>query len=164
MKFIIRPAVAEDCARIRPMQAEIAALHHEGRPDLFRTEARFFTQEAFDQRLGDPAHTVLIAQTADGQVVGYAFAWVVAHRGHSTYVDFDTFYIDDICVLSGFRRRGIATALFSECKRRAAELGCRNMELGVWTFNRDAIAFYEHCGMLPRTLRMELTIDKEERT
>ena len=73
MEITIRSAVPEDCARIHPLQKEIADLHHEGRPDLFKTEARYFTEEAFAGRLQDPKHTVFIAE-ADGQVVGYAFA------------------------------------------------------------------------------------------
>lgn len=42
MKINIRNAVQEDCARIGPLQKEIADLHHEGRPDLFNTEAIAF--------------------------------------------------------------------------------------------------------------------------
>lgn len=161
MNIHIRPAVPEDCPRIRPLQKEIADLHHQGRPDLFKAEPRYFTQEAFDARLQDPNHRVLIAETAQGQVVGYAFAWIIAHRNHSTYVDFDTFYIDDICVLASHRRQGIAKALFARCKEIALSLGCRNMDLGVWVFNREAIAFYESCGMKPRILRMEYDLRKE---
>ena len=61
MSINIRPAVPEDRVRIRPLQQEIADLHHEGRPDLFKTEARFFEDEEFLKRLNDPGHTVLIA-------------------------------------------------------------------------------------------------------
>jgi hypothetical protein len=45
MEFIIRPAEPSDREKIRPLQKEIADLHHDGRPDLFRTEARYFTDE-----------------------------------------------------------------------------------------------------------------------
>lgn len=55
MRITIRPAVPEDCRRIRPLQEQIARLHYAGRPDLFKNEARFFTQEDFDRRLPDPA-------------------------------------------------------------------------------------------------------------
>ena len=99
MKINIRNAVQEDCARIKPLQKEIADLHHEGRPDLFKTEARYFTEESFAERLNDPKHSVFIAEAEDGTVVGYAFAWVINYRNHSTYIDFDCFYLDDICVL-----------------------------------------------------------------
>ena len=158
MNITIRNAVIEDCERIRPLQKEIADLHQNGRPDLFKTEPRYFTREAFWDRLNDPKHTVLIAETEDGQVVGYAFAWVIAYRKHSTYVDFDCFYIDDICVLESHRRQGIGKELLASCKRRAQEQNCKMLELGVWGFNKSAIAFYESFGMTDRIRRLELSL------
>ena len=159
MDIHIRAAVSEDRVRIRPLQKEIADLHHAGRPDLFKNEARYFTEEAFEQRLRDPDHTVLIAETDAGEVVGYAFGWVIRIREHSTYVDFNRFYIDDICVLKDFQGRGIGRRLFEACKAAALEKCCDNMELGVWAFNEGAIAFYRACGMTDRVRRMELDLE-----
>lgn len=155
----IRAAVAEDRIRIRPLQKEIAELHHAGRPDLFKNEARYFTGEAFDQRLHDPKHTILIAESSQGEVVGYAFGWVVSYREHLTYIDFDRFYIDDICVLEAHRGKGIGKRLFAACKAIAQEKCCKDMELGVWAFNEAAIAFYRACGMTDRVRRMEYRLE-----
>ena len=118
MNITIRAAVLEDCERIRPLQKEIADLHHDGRPDLFRTEARYFSQDAFKERLEDPKHTILIAETDEGQVVGYAFAWVISYRNHTALVDHDSFYIDDICVLNAFQRAGIGRRLLNAANKR----------------------------------------------
>lgn len=159
MDITIRAAVQSDREKIRPLQQEIADLHREGRPDLFRTEARFFTDESFAARLSDPNHTVLIAETDGGEVVGYAFAWVIEYRDHPTYKDFDTFYIDDICVLGSHRRMGIGKRLFEHCKAISCEKHCRNIDLGVWGFNREAIAFFESCGMTERLRRMEYRLE-----
>ena len=160
MYIIIRTAVPADREKIRPLQKEIADLHHDGRPDLFRTEARYFTDESFAQRLDDPNHTVLIAENEKGEVVGYAFAWVIEYRDHPTYMDFDTYYIDDICVLKAYRRMGIGKMLFDRCKAAAKKRGCKNIDLGVWSFNREAIAFYESCGMTERIRRMEYRLEE----
>lgn len=159
MAFLIRDAVAEDRERVVPLQQEIAQLHHDARPDLMRPIGRFFTEESFRERLSSPDHTVLVAETESGQVVGYAFAWVIRHRDHSTYIDFDSYYIDDICVLKSQQRNGVGKALFDSCVQRAKAFGCRNLELGVWSFNRGAIAFYEACGMTERLRRMEMKLE-----
>lgn len=160
MEFFIRNAVSEDCAKIRPLQQEIADLHHEGRPDLFRTEARFFKQEDFDKRLSDPAHTVFIAEDENGGVIGYAFAWGISARNNPTYIDFDAYYIDDICVLKAWQGRGVGRALFERCKADALQRGCKHLELGVWSFNQNAIAFYEKCGFTEKVKKMEYRLDK----
>ena len=162
MEFQIRNAVPEDCQRIRPLQKEIAQLHHEGRPDLFKTEARYFSEEDFLHRLQNENHTVLIAEGKDGQVVGYAFAWVKRIRSHSTYVDFDCFYIDDICVLKAYQGRGIGRQLFTCCKEKAKTLKCKNIDLSVYDFNSSAIAFYNACGMQAYIHRMELKLEGTE--
>lgn len=155
----LRTAVIGDCERIRPLQKEIADVHHNGRPDLFKTEARHFTREAFAERLKNPSHTIYIAETDTGEVVGYAFAWIIFYRNHSTYIDFDCFYIDDVCVLQSYRRKGIGKRLFECCKQKAQEEKCKMIELGVWGFNKDAIAFYEICGMRECVRRMEYRLD-----
>ena len=157
--IVIRNAVAEDCIRIRPLQKEIAELHRAGRPDLFREAPRYFQQEAFDQRLKDSNHTVLIAEK-DGIVVGYAFGWIISYKNHDTYLNFHAFYIDDICVLKRYQRMGIGKMLFEHCVETAKIHGCKKIDLGVWTFNQDAIAFYESCGMRERARRMEFMLEE----
>ena len=162
MNIHIREAVIEDCERIRPLQKEIADLHYNGRPDLFKKEARYFTKETFAERLNDKKHTVYIAETEDGKVVGYAFAWIISCRNHSTYIDFDCFYIDDICVLKEYQRNGIGKRLFECCKQKAKEQNCKMLELAVYGFNKEAIAFYESCGMTDRIRRMEYSLLEEQ--
>ena len=121
-----------------------------------------FTKEAFAERLNDPKHTIYIAETDNGEVVGYAFAWIVSYRNHDTYIDFDCFYIDDICVLKSCQRNGIGRGLFERCKKKAQEAKCKMIDLGVWEFNRDAIAFYKNCGMTDRIRRMEYRLEDEK--
>lgn len=159
MNINIRNAVIDDCECIRPLQKEIADLHHKGRPDLFKTDPRYFTKEAFGERINNPKHTILIAETDSGEVVGYAFAWIIQNRNHSTYIDFDCFYIDDICVLKSHQREGIGKKLFERCKQTAIDNKCKMIELGVWEFNKNAITFYENCGMTDRIRRMEYRLE-----
>lgn len=159
MKTLIRPAVLADREKIRPIQKEIADLHHTGRPDLFRAEARYYTEEDFAEKLAAPQNFIFIAESGEGDVVGYAFAWVIDYEKHSTYKPFKCFYIDDICVLSSHRRRGIGRMLFEKCREQAKLCGCRMMDLGVWSLNRDAISFYESMGMRERIRKMELTLE-----
>ena len=160
MNIIIRNAVFDDIVRIRPLQKEIADLHRQGRPDLFKEEPRYFSVDAFKKRLQDPEHTILIAEDENGTVAGYAFAWVISYNNHDTYLDFKVFYIDDICVRKSHQRSGIGKLLFEKCNEQAKAMGCKKIDLGVWTFNQEAIAFYESCGMRERARRMELMLEE----
>lgn len=159
MYIRIRPITLEDYARILPLQLESVKLHSLGRPDLFKQNCNCFTKEDLRNKLEKPKHTALLAENELGEVVGYVFAWVVSNRDHPTFRDYDLFYIDDICVLKKFQRNGVGKALFAACKERAKELCCSSIDLLVWSFNQDAIAFYERCGMHERTCRMEYRLD-----
>ena len=159
MHFAIRHAVLEDCHRILPLQEQITKLHFEGRPDLFKKEVRTYTQEQFGKLLDSPAHVLLIAEV-DGDIAGYAFSWVIQYRDHPTYRNFDSFYIDDICVLKKFQRNGIGKALMIRCIEEARCRKCTNVDLNVWSFNKEAIALYESCGLRERAKRMELKLEE----
>lgn len=158
MKFRIREAVAEDREKITPLQKQIADLHKEGRPDLFKEEARYFDEDSFVWRINEPSHIILIAENDDNEIVGYAFAWVRYIRDHSSYLDRNELYIDDVCVLKKYKRQGIGRMLFEKLKEKAKANDCFTMELGVFSFNKDAIAFYESVGMHERIKRMELIL------
>lgn len=158
MKFRIREAVAEDREKIRPLQKQIADLHRDGRPDLFKEEVRYFDEDSFNWRINEPTHFVLIAEGENGEALGYAFAWIRYIRDHSTYLDRNELYIDDVCVLEKHQRQGIGRMIFDTLKEKAKENGCKTMELGVFSFNKNAIAFYESVGMTERIKRMEMVL------
>lgn len=161
MNINIRTAVREDCKKIRPLQQEIADLHRNSRSDLFKTEPKFFTPETFSELLDKPDYYTYIAETETGEVVGYVFSNIEHIRNHSVYIDFDRFIIVDICVLKKYHCMGIGRMLFERCKETAQKTNCYNIELGVWCFNTEAIAFYKSIGMHERYLRMELKLDSE---
>ncbi|MBO5258690.1 MAG: hypothetical protein J6C42_14420, partial [Clostridia bacterium] len=75
MTITTRRAVMDDRIRIMPLQKEIADLHHAGRPDLFRTEAHYYSEDEFFARLTNPDHRIFIAEI-DGDIAGYVFAMV----------------------------------------------------------------------------------------
>lgn len=158
MNVVIRTAVQADNQKIRPLQREIAKLHYEGKPGMFKPEPRYHSEEDFAQMLSDPEHFVFIAEEETGRVVGYAFAFVSHVRNHPTYIDFDRFYIDDICVLEECRGQGIGKRLFAACREQAEKTQCKVLDLGVFGFNTGAIAFYEACGMTEQQRRMEIVL------
>lgn len=57
-----------------------------------------------------------------------------------------TGFVDGFVVDPDYQKRGIGTQLLLEAERRAAKKGIRQIDLGVKTFNRDAISLYEELG------------------
>lgn len=54
--------------------------------------------------------------------------------------------IDEFCVDESFRRMGIAAEMISFIREYAKTCGFERLELNMWEFNKDALAFYEAVG------------------
>ena len=58
----------------------------------------------------------------------------------------DSFYVDALATETGYRRRGVASALLDEACRLAAETGLRSVALDTPATNAPAQALYERRG------------------
>ena len=158
MNVTIRRARPEDLEDVLRLLRQIAALHEEGRPDIFRKNAAKYDAAAFEALLAREDETVFVAECG-GVLVGYAFCELQVREDHPLLQDMRTLYVDDLCVDESMRGHGIGTMLLDAAKERAKELRCHNIDLNVWEFNESAKQFYEHYGM--RTFRryMEIVLD-----
>ncbi len=153
----IRRARHEDYDGILHLLTQIAALHHRGRPDIFKSGVKKYTADELSEITADPLKPVFVA-AEDGQVLGYAFAVVVSYKNHAVFRDYTALYIDDLCVDENIRGKGVGKLLFEAITDFANELGIDMLDLNVWEFNKEAIAFYERMGMSTSRRRMELKL------
>ena len=66
--------------------------------------------------------------------------------------------IDEFCVDDAFRRTGVATEMISFIRSYAKAQGFDRIELNMWEFNKDALAFYEAVGFTTYRRYMEMQI------
>ena len=128
--------------------SQVLEVHAAGRPDLFRSGTRKYTDAELLGIFADDARPVFVAVEGD-DVLGHAFCEVQDFRGSNNMQPNVSLYIDDICVGEKFRHRGVGTALYQHVIAFARELGCHNVTLNVWTCNPGAQRFYEAMGMVP---------------
>lgn len=157
MREQIRLAQAGDCDSILELLRAIAALHREGRPDLFREGASKYSKEELLELFQNPNTPVFVAE-ADGRVAGYAFCQVIEHKNDGALNDMTTLYLDDLCVDEGMRGQGLGKKLFEHVKEYAVKQGCYSVDLNVWAFNTSARSFYERLGMQEKKRCMELIL------
>ena len=74
--------------------------------------------------------------------VGYA----IVFETYSSFLALPTLYLEDIFVLSEYRRHGIGLKLFRYCCAEARRRGCGRMEWVVLDWNKSAIRFYNRLG------------------
>lgn len=153
---MIRIANPGDLEAINDLLRQVLKVHHEGRPDLFRAQGKKYTDEELLDIFENPDSPVFVYEE-DGKVLGYAFCSLeFANSGSLKPVK--TLYLDDLCVDASARGRHIGTKLFEFVKAYAAEKGCYNLTLHVWSCNPSARTFYASLGMQPQYESMEIIL------
>ena len=154
--YKIRPAEPRDLEAVNTLLGQVLAVHHAGRPDLFRPVGKKYTDEQLLSIFADPQTPVFVYEK-EGAVLGYAFC-ILRQQGSGALLPLKTLYLDDLCVLEPARGLHIGSALFAYVKAFAREKGCHNLTLHVWENNPGARAFYEAQGMAPQYTSMELVL------
>lgn len=150
----IRRAGAQDVAGVHELLSQVLEVHAAGRPDLFRTGTRKYTD---DELLGifSNGETPVFVAVEGPEVLGHAFCVLEDHTAENNWQDVKTLYVDDICVSEKSRGRHVGTALYRHVIDYARGLGCHDVTLNVWSCNPGAQAFYEAMGMTPYKVGME---------
>lgn len=155
--MIIRFACENDIPQILRLLRQVELVHHDIRPDLFRDGGEKYDADALKDILQDPNCPILAAMEED-VMLGYLFCEIQEIRDNPVLLDRKEMYIDDLCVDSELRGKGVAKALFDRAKEYAAERKCDAITLNVWEGNERARHFYEKCGLTPRKTYMEIPL------
>ena len=69
----VRMAQEKDIERIHSLLAQVAMVHHKGRPDLFKAGKSKYTDEELKVLLRDASRPILAAVDENDCMQGYAF-------------------------------------------------------------------------------------------
>lgn len=157
MSITVRSALRGELERVNELRRMVNSLHVNGRPDIFRPgfgeELCGRVYELFDS--GD--YDILVA-VEDDVICGFAVVNIV-QKPLSPYNNARSFYhVEEFGVDEAYRRRGVATAMVEYMKRDAKDKGLDRVELDVWAFNAEALAFYEAAGFTTYRRYMEMKV------
>lgn len=144
----------KDIREIDRLLYQVLMVHHKGRPDLFKENAKKYTDEELLKIIQDDSAPIFVAED-DGHILGYAFCIFIRHLNHNIMTDIKTLYIDDLCVDEKIRGKHIGSLLYGHVLDFAKKEGCYNVTLNVWSCNESAMKFYEKCGLVPQKVGME---------
>ena len=151
----IRFAGEEELEQVNELRKQVNELHVKERPEIFKPgfprELREYVYEIFR----DPLKKIVICEDS-GRICAFA---VLNHITKPEtpfmyvrdYLDIDEFCVDEAC-----RRQGIATRMVGFIRDYAKSEGFDRVELNMWEFNRDALAFYESAGFTTYRRYMEM--------
>lgn len=151
----IRRGEARDLAGINRLLEQVLMVHHNGRPDLFKSGAKKYTDQELMAMLQDDETPIFVALDEGQNVLGYAFCVMKSYPNDNILTNIKTLYIDDLCVEEASRGRHIGRLLYEYVLDFARGQGCYNITLNVWECNPGARKFYEKCGLTPQKTGME---------
>ncbi len=160
----IRRANRQDLEGINRLLRQVLTVHHNGRPDLFKPNAKKYTDTELLALFRDDARPVFVCTDENGEIAGYAFCILQECKGDQIACDRKTLYIDDLCVEETKRGQHIGKHLYEYVLRFAERTGCYHVTLNVWCCNPSALHFYEACGMKPQKITMETVLNPDSQT
>lgn len=154
----IRRATEKDIEQIDNLLLQVLTIHHNGRPDLFKSGTRKYTDEQLKDLIADNTKPIFCAADSNDNVIGYAFCIFQQYIDSNILTDIKTLYIDDLCVDENIRGQHVGRQLYDYVLSFAKESGCYNVTLNVWSCNESAMKFYESCGLSPQKVGMEIIL------
>ena len=151
----IRRAKETDMPGINNLLRQVLMVHHNGRPDLFKENAKKYTDEQLAELIKDDTKPIFVCVDEEENVLGYAFCVWQQHINNEILTDIKTLYIDDLCVDETRRGQHIGKSLYEYVLAYAKENKFYNVTLNVWSLNESAMKFYEACGLVPQKVGME---------
>ena len=153
----IRFANEGELDRINELRKQVNDIHVEGKPEVFKP--------GFCEELRDYIHEIwkdfekeIIVADIDGKICGFAIINHINRPENPFMKERDFLDVDEFCVDKDCRRQGIASGLIEFIKDHARERGFNRIELNMWEFNRDALAFYEAAGFETYRRYMEMKV------
>ena len=154
----IRRAKITDMAGLNKLLLQVLMVHHNGRPDLFKPNAKKYTDEELIDIIMSDDSPIFVAVDDTEEVLGYAFCKFIQHIDNNILTDIKTLYIDDLCVDETLRGQHIGRQLYDYVVQFAKDSDCYNVTLNVWSCNESAMHFYEKCGLKPQKIGMEVIL------
>ena len=142
---MIRFAEEKDLIRVNELRKEVNDIHVEGRPDIFKAGFGKEMQDFALILLNGENSNIIVAER-DGEICGMACVDYVMKKETPYSLERRFYHVQEIAVDAKYRRQGVATELLDFMKKDALDRGFDRIELDVWSFNEEALQFYDEKG------------------
>ena len=157
MDVKIIEASTSDYIEVNRIVTEGHEEHVEGDRSTFRSVETVMPEDYYNELLMSNNSKIFIAKLEE-ETVGFAIISMEVSSAFPSLVSRNYAYIHDFGVDQRKKRRSIGSKLFERCIQWADERNATSLELNVWEFNKDALAFYEKHGMKAISRRMRIDI------
>ena len=76
----IRRAENKDIPGIMNLLTQVLKIHHEGRPDIFKSEGQKYTVRELEEIIADDTKPIFVCIDDNGTVLGHCFLVIIEHK------------------------------------------------------------------------------------
>ena len=154
----IREGKIDDIEQIVVILEQIAKMHYNNRPEIFKEKTKNEIKKNAIEMLNDEDRKVIVAIDEELKIYGLIVYRIKEVKGHINLNDSKVLWVEELGVDERYRKNGIGKMLMNKVEEDAKKLDCKRIELNCWNFNENAIGFYERFGMKTQRRIMEKEI------
>ena len=154
----IRRVAEKDIDRINELLGQVLEINAVIRTDIFIPGTTKYTNAELEEMMKDDDKPIYVAVDDEDYVMGYAFCQIRKQPFSNNMIQFDTMFIDDLCVDAELRGRHVGEALFVFVKEEAKRRNCYDVTLNVWEGNDCARHFYDKMGLKVKESQLEIIL------
>lgn len=151
---MIRRATINDIDDIKKLLLQVNNVHALARPDIFIPNQTKYNDCELKELIKNDNKPIFVYEE-NNKVIAHMFCIIEITKDSHILKDKKELYIDDLCVLDEYRKKGIGTKLYEFGLKYAKDNDFDYLTLNVWEGNNEAIKFYQNLGLSIRNIHME---------
>ena len=154
---MIRLGKMEDIQQVNVIRKEVNDLHVKGKPNIFKPGFCSALAEYVKQFVGSDDKMLLVCEE-NNLICAYAMIEFITKPETPYRYELEYLHIEELGTLQGQQGKGYGKAIMEKVKELAKERNISRLELDVWSFNEQAIKFYDKIGFERYREYLELNI------
>lgn len=126
-------------------------MHYENRKDIFPKRTSEELKEDLIKRINNQEETIFVIED-NNKILGYTSIEIKNKVSK-------TIWINEIMVDTNHQNKGYGTLLINEIYKFAEENNAKRIELNCWSFNKEALKFYNKLGFKEQRIIFEKKVD-----
>lgn len=143
----IRIATKKDIDQVFKLYLQGFKIHYEKGTDEFKTKNKERIKQDLTDMIDNPNEIIFVIEE-DSKIIGYSLIKIEQRISK-------VIWIDEIVIDEEHRKKGNGRKLINKIYEFAKENDCKKVELNCWSFNEDAIKFYEKMGFIDKRIIYE---------
>lgn len=155
----IREATFSDFSMIKTLYNQVDKKHHEALPNLFKPSNKIERSISYFEEILNNENSSFLVAFVNKKIVGF-LQFEIKETDHPLIKKYQFGHISGLVVDYELKRKGIGKLLLNESHKWFTNKGITEVNLMVFDFNKEAIAFYRNLGYVNKHITMTTLLNE----